>query len=770
MVRQLLNLAKTQIDRATRADGMRIAVAVVTAVLLFGQPAAAANDRDPQVPSFRNDVMAVLSKSGCNLGTCHGNQHGKGGLKLSLRGQDPELDFLTLTRQLAGRRANILKPDHSLLLQKPTMTVPHEGGRRFAIDSAAHNLLRSWIAAGMPNDSPDGIKLRQLTVTPKTKTLYSPDSSIAVVATAEFSDGSTRDVSSLAVYESSDPAVLISPAGVVSSDRPTQTTVTVRYLAQQAAVRLEFVHASAEFVFTPPPSAGPIDDAVFAQLKRLRINPSPMCDDTTFLRRLYLDVTGLLPTIEQSRTFLNSTEPDKRSRLIDQLLASEEYVDNQTLRWADLLRVEEKTLDAKGVDVYYKWIRAAVTADMPLNQFVSELIAARGSTYSVPQTNFYRALRTPEERAESTAQLFLGIRLQCAKCHNHPFDHWTQQDYYGWSGFFARIDYKIIENKRRDKNDKHEFDGEQIVEIKSEGEVKNPTSGEIASLRFLGDRSAAPRPETTEPNGPPDRLLQLAEWISAPENSRFAATQANRIWYQLMGRGVVDPIDDFRATNPASNPELFELLQREFVAADFRTRPLMRQILNSATYQLSSVANDSNVADEISFSHHIPRRLTAEQTLDAISHVVGAAAAFGGHPAGTRAVQLTGVRNGGFRYSVPEAGDRFLQLFGKPDRLQTCECERSEETTLAQTFELVSGQLVQQLLKQDDGRIATSVSSDQPTENIISDLYWSALSRPPADSELASLITYVNTKPDRRAALDDIVWALVNSNEFLLRR
>lgn len=725
---------------------------------------------DESAPSFRNDVMAVLSKTGCNLGTCHGNQLGKGGFKLSLRGQDPEIDFLTLTRHLGGRRINVVQPDDSLLLRKPTMAVPHEGGRRFADDSEAHNTLRRWVVAGMPDDQADGPRLRKLTATPSAKTLYAPENSVALLATAEFSDGTVRDVSQLAVYESSDPAVVISPAGLVQSDRPTQTTVTIRYLNKQIPVRLEFVEANPDFVFSGPPSSGAIDDAVFAQLQRLRINPSPICDDTTFLRRLYVDVTGLLPTAEQARAFLNSTDADKRNKLIDELLESAEYVDNQTLRWADLLRVEEKTLDKKGVDVFSKWIRESVASDKPLNEFVRELIAARGSTYTVPATNFYRALRTPEERAESSAQLFLGIRLQCAKCHSHPFDRWTQDDYYGWSGFFARIDYKIIENKRRDQNDKHEFDGEQIVEIKSEGEVRNPTTGERASLRFLGDAGKSPRPETKEANDSPDRLLQLAEWLAAADNSRFAATQANRIWFQLMGRGVVDPIDDFRATNPASNPELFDVLHRQFVAENFQTRSLMRLILRSKTYQLSSVANDSNVHDELSFSHQTPRRMTAEQTLDAITHVVGASPTFGGHEAGTRAVQLTGVRNGGFRYSPPESGDRFLQLFGKPDRLQTCECERSEETTLAQTFELVSGELVQELLKQDSGRVARSVSSDRSTEDILTELYWSALSRSPSDEESIALIQYMNRKSDRRAALDDIVWALVNSNEFLLRR
>lgn len=739
---------------------------------LADEPAAALPaPADQAAPSFRNDVMAVLSRSGCSLGTCHGNQLGKGGLKLSLRGQDPDADFRTLTRELAGRRVNPLLPDSSLLLQKPLMQVPHEGGRRFQVDSQPHQILRRWIAAGLPADAPDAPRLQALEVTPQQLTIYAPILSAQITVTARFSDGSHRDVTQLAVLESSAPFVSISPTGLVSTERSGLTTVTVRYLDQQVPVRLEFVPEIPDFVFQAPPVANAIDEVVFRQLQRLRMNPAPLSDDTTFLRRVYLDVTGLLPPADKARAFLASTAPDKRAVLIDELLASPEYVDYQTLRWADLLRVEEKTLDQKGLQVYHNWIREAVARDQPLNEFVRDIIAARGSTYTVPAANFYRALRNPEERAESTAQLFLGIRLQCTKCHNHPFDRWTQADYYGWSGFFARIDYQIIENKRRDENDKHEFAGEQIVVIKDEGEVQNPATGQPAPLRFLGDsRAAGPDNAAATDTPAPDRLQQLAEWISAADNQRFAATQANRLWFQLLGRGVVDPVDDFRSTNPPSNPELLNLLQQEFVSHQFSTRHLLRLILNSSVYQLSSAQASPHDDEAACFSWTVPRRLTAEQTLDAIAAVTGSTPTFGGHPAGVRAVQLVGVRNGGHRFSPPETGDRFLQLFGKPDRLQTCECERSEETTLAQTFELVSGEVVQQLLKHDSGRIAVSVSSDRSTEDILQDLYWTALTRPPSATEQQALTDYVNARPDRRTALEDIAWAVMNSHEFLLRR
>ena len=743
-------------------------------LMLFTQTivAVASDDaqtvRDSRPPSFRNDVMAVLARSGCSLGTCHGNQNGKGGLKLSLRGQDPEADFITLTRQLASRRVNVLIPDDSLLLRKPSMQVPHEGGRRFFPDAPEYQILRDWIAAGMPADADSVPRLVRLDVAPTAITLHEPQRATPLKATAVFSDGSERDVTSLAVLESSDPAVQISGDGMVTfaeSRSSRQTSVTVRYLNKQTTARIEFVPARSGFVFASPAPSNLIDSPVFAQLQRLQINPSQVCDDTTFLRRIYLDVTGRLPTVPQAREFLESTDANKRSGLIDRLLASPQFVDFQTLRWADLLRVEDKTLDAKGVAVFYRWIHDSVATDKPLNQFAAEIIAARGSTYTEPPANFYRALRTPEERAESTAQVFLGVRLQCAKCHNHPFDHWTQDDYYNWTNFFARIDYKIIENQRRDENDKHEFDGEQIVFIKDEGNVRNPTTGKTAGLRFLGDGA-----NPTADDKASDRLQTLAKWLGSSDNRRFAATQANRIWFQLLGQGIVDPIDDFRSTNPASNPELLDALTQEFVTRGYHVRELMRLILNSQTYQLSSEPNETNADDVTSFSHAIPQRLTAEQTLDAISQVLDVSAKFGGYPDGTRAVQLAGVRNGGHRYSPPETGDKFLALFGKPSRLQTCECERTGETTLAQTMEMVSGELITELLRDPENRVADSMQSSETATQFIDNFWWSALSRPPTNEEAASMLEHVTKSSDPKSALQDIAWAVLNSNEFLLRR
>ena len=725
--------------------------------------APAAAFEDPQ-PSFRNEVMAVLSRSGCNLGTCHGSANGKGGLKLSLRGQDPGPDFETLTRQFSARRINRMDPDASLLLQKPLMVVPHEGGRRFNEQSSEYRILKEWIAAGIPGDVSDGPVLTQLNVVPQHITVEMSDQPIQLHATAVFSDGSQRDVTNLAVYESSSLNIPVSRDGAVSTSDAGLTTVTVRYLNLQQPVRLEVVAVRPDFQFQSPAPQNAIDEHVFAQLKRLRINPSELCDDRVFLRRAWLDLTGQLPPADVAKEFLQSADAGKRLAMINRLLASSEFVDQQTMRWADLLRAEEKTLDSTGLAAYHAWIRNSVEAGKPLNQMAAELIAARGSTYQVAATNFYRAVRTPEERAESTAQLFLGIRLTCAKCHNHPFDRWTQDDYYDWSNFFARIDYEIVENKRRDKNDKHEFVGEQIVKIKPEGEVRNVRTGKPAQLRFLGD-AAAPITETAEL----DRLQLLAVWLTDPTNQRFAATQANRIWFQLMGRGVVEPVDDFRNTNPPVNAELLDMLATELIGSNYDTRHLMRMIMGSAVYQLAAQPNDTNLRDEMCFSHVTPQRLTAEQMLDAISVVVGTPVAFGGHPAGTRATQLVGVRNGEFRYAKPERGDDFLKLFGRPNRLQSCECERSNDPTLAQTFEMVSGNLITQMLRSSDNRITRAIEEKKTATVFLDELYWAALSRSPTAEELDAFLQYAKAGRDQKAAFEDITWAVLNSNEFLLR-
>jgi hypothetical protein len=718
--------------------------------------------------SFSRDVMAVLSKAGCNLGTCHGNQNGKGGFKLSLRGQKPDADFLTLTHDQVGRRVNTVQAENSLLLLKPTMSVPHEGGKRFDDDSTEYQILRLWIAAEMPPTPRGEPALQSLEVTPLEQFLVEPRDSIRLQAIAKFADGSTRDVTRLACFDSSQPIVSISVDGVVRRERNGEVTVVVRYLDQQVPVRLAFLPARPGFVAKAPAPANFIDEHVFAKLEQLRINPSDLCDDTTFLRRASLDLLGIPPTAAESRRFVQDQRLDKRQRLIDELLTRPEFADFWALKWADLLRVEEKTLDRKGVATFHAWIRNSVATNQPLNVFVRELIASRGSTYEQPAANFYRAMRDPITRAETVAQVFLGTRLQCAKCHNHPFDRWTQNDYYGWANQFARVKYEVLENNRRDKNDSHEFDGEQLVLIADTGEVDHPGSSKPVMPSFLEPNAVGRKPSALIPFSQ-DRLLAVADWLTSPHNRRFAEAQVNRIWFHLLGRGIVDPIDDFRATNPPSNPALLAALTDEFIAHHFDVGHLIRTIMTSRTYQLSSAPNDTNRDDDSNFSHALIRRLSAEQLADSFSHVLGAKLDFGGYPKGTRAAQLAGVRSFRRRESSPSSGDQLLTMFGKPPRLQACECERSDDPTLSQTFQLVSGPILNELLALDDNRLRNWLNTNLESDALIEELFWTILNRPALPTERSILKMHLATSDNRRANLEDLVWSLLSSPEFVLR-
>jgi hypothetical protein len=713
--------------------------------------------------SFRNDVMAVLSRAGCNQGPCHGNQNGKGGFKLSLRGEDPAADFATLSRDMLARRTNPLRPEDSLVLLKPTAALPHEGGRRFLPGSPEFRILRDWIAAGLPPDPPETPVLRRLEVSPPEQVIVAPLDHLRLQVRAIFSDGSVRDVTRLAVYEPSNQAATVTPAGEVRRQQLGDTTILVRYLDRQAAVALAFVPARPGYVWRDVPEANYIDHHVFARLRVLRLEPSALCSDSVFLRRVYLDALGILPTPKEAHGFLNDTRPDKRARQIDLLLDRPEFADFWALKWSDLLRNEEKVLDRKGVQVFHDWLRQAFLQGKPLNDLARELIAARGSTYSHPEANFYRALRDPQARAEAFAQVFLGVRLQCARCHNHPYDRWTQRDYHSLAAFFARVQYRIVENARRDKFDKHEFDGEQVVWMAREGEVIHPRTGETLRPLFLG---AA----TPEFDPAADRLRGLADWVAAPDNPFFARAQVNRVWYHLLGRGLVDPNDDFRASNPPVNGPLLEALTQDFVAHRFDLRYLVRTIMNSRTYQLSAAPNDTNADDDSHFSRALVRPLQAEVLLDALAQVTGATVKFNGYAAGLRAGQLAGVRAFRQRDSRPTEGERFLAVFGKPERLLSCECERSDDTTLNQAFQLLTGELLNTMLGEHDNRLGRLLAAGRSDTEIVEELYLAALCRQPSPRELEALTATLRRAKDRRAALEDVVWGLVNAKEFLLRQ
>ncbi len=715
---------------------------------------------DASEVSFTNEVMAVLSRAGCNQGVCHGNKNGKAGFKLSLRGQDPDFDHLALTREAFGRRVSLAEPDKSLILLKPTVQVTHEGGKRFEIGSAEYEMLRKWIACGASGPRADEPRLVSLDVEPGAAILVEPEDRLQLEVTATFSDGARRDVRGLAVYENANLLSRVSSGGLIERMGTGDATVLVRYLHFQAPVRIAFVPARPSFVWSEPPAADSIDEHVHGWLRERRMNPSELSSDAVFLRRAFLDAIGLLPSAAEARAFLADAHPGKRARLIDSLLERSEFNDWWALRWSDLLRIEEKTLDRKGVQGFHGWIRLAIAEKMPLDRFARELIAARGSTYQSPATNFYRAIRDPVSRGEAAAQVFLGTRLQCAKCHNHPFDRWTQDDYYGWAALFSRVKYKVIENRRQDDNDSHEFKGEQIVYHAAEGELTSPRTGKPAPRRFLG---------AGEPDAGENPLDALARWMAGPENSLFARAQANRIWSYLLGRGIVDPVDDFRATNPAAIPGLLDALAKDLVENGFDLRHAVRTIMNSRTYQLSAEPNETNQGDETGFSRALVRRLSAEQLLDAMGQAMGVPLEFNGYPSGLRAAQVPGVDAVRTRDRSPGKSDSFLKIFGKPPRLMSCDCERSSESTMGQALQLISGPAIDGLLTRAGNRLSKLFADGRSNGEILDELYLAALCRPPAPGERGAALGHIEGSADRRQAFEDLAWSLLNAKEFLLR-
>jgi hypothetical protein len=714
-----------------------------------------------QPVTFERDVMSVLSKAGCNAGTCHGNINGKGGFFLSLRGVYADYDHSQVVHASHGRRVNLLEPEQSLLLLKATNQIPHEGGKRFSADSPEYGILQRWLADGATPPAEQAPRVIRLEVTPTDSVLWYPQNEQALQVTAHFSDGASRDVTRLSVYEPSDPLVKVDVHGRVRFNAPGVVTVLVRYLDGQQPVRVACRTEVQQYAWDHGVPNNFIDDAIFARLKQLKLRPAERASDSVFVRRVYLDVLGILPTEDEARAFVADSHSDKRERLVEHLLTRPEFAQLWALKWSDLVRNEEKTLDAKGVQLLHQWMREQFAQDRPLNEFAHELIVARGSTYENPPANYWRAHREPFIRAETTAQVFLGVRLQCAKCHNHPFDRWSQDEYYQWSSLFGGIDYEIVSNERKDRLDQHEFVGDQIVQIKGEVNVDNARTGQPALPKLLGSDRAVEG----------DRLTALADWMTAAENELFAQAQVNRIWFHLMGRGLVEPIDDLRLTNPASHPELLVRLAEDFVAHNYSLKHLVRKILLSSSYQLDSRMDESQFGeeeqyDERLFAQAVVRRLSAEQLLDCQSQVLGLPADFEGYEAGTRAGELAGVER--VRRKLSD-DDQFLRRFGKPERLLACECERSDQPTLGQALTLVGSQSLHRRLKSSKNRIGHCIEQGMEPAAIVESLYWTALSRPPTATELDGVMQLVTETGDLRLVLEDLTWALLNAKELVFR-
>ncbi len=702
--------------------------------------------------SYRLDVAAVLSKAGCNMGACHGNLNGKGGFKLSLRGDDPTFDLASMTREAQGRRVDLLQPGSSLIVQKPTGKVPHEGGQRFPAVSTEAGALIGWIKGGATDDQGTAPTVVKLDVFPKERIAPFPSLSQQLVVTATFSDGARRDVSRQASYDVSDPTkVVVGSEGRVDAKQPTETAVAVRYLTGRAVSRLAFLAERPNFAWHALPEKNVLDRHVFAKLRAIKVNPSEPATDAVFLRRATLDSIGGLPTPAEVREFIDDSDPSKRETLVDRLVQRPEFADFWALKWADLLRNEEKTMGEKGVWVLQRWLRDQFAADRPLDAFTRDLITAKGSTWTNPAASFFRTNRDPQTLAETVSQVFLGVRLQCARCHNHPFDVWTQDDYYGLAAFFSNVRQKEIANVRGDDLDKHEINGDEIVYLSGAPGMVQPRTGV----------SLAPKP----PQAPApalgndlDARDELARWLTT-ENRQFARNMANRVWFHLLGRGIVEPVDDFRESNPPANPALLDALTDALISNGYRLKPLVALIMKSQTYQLGSEPNETNLDDEVNFSRASVRLLPAEVLLDAISQALGKTAGYANAPRGTRATQLPGARMGG----------PFLKVFGKPDRLLTCECERSDATTLAQAFQLINGPSVRDKLEAEDNRIGRLLAAKAGNDAILDELTLAALGREPTASERAGFLQHVAKAKNQREAWEDVAWAIVNSKEFLLR-
>ena len=714
--------------------------------------------------SFTRDVMPVLSKAGCNGGGCHGNQSGKGGFKLSLWGENPTLDHKNILS--SEKRANPSNPEVSKLLRKPTLLENHEGDKRFDLESEEYRILHDWLKLGAKNDIDSAPQLESIRIIPSSVLLSAPNKKINLQVKAKFSNGEEKDVSQWAVYESANLGAEVSAGGELEFSQPGETTVFVRYMGGRASMRAALIKANDNYTWKGPSPKNEIDHYVFSKLKLFNQNPSAVSDDLTFLRRVSLDVTGSLPSSDTARSFLSDKRKDKRSILIEELLKSEEYASFWALKWADLLRVEEKTLDSKGVEKIYGWLKEMIGSGKPLDQFTKDILCATGSTYNNPPANFYRALRAPVNRAEAVAQVFIGTRINCAKCHDHPFENVRQDDYYRFAAIFDAIDYEIIENKRKDGFDKHRFVGEQVIKLVSADKFQN---------KFLKDPRTKKPPEPgflDSSSGPiksfDNRLEEVADWITS--HPRFAKVQANRIWSNLVGQPLVDPIDDVRETNPASNPELLQFLSKELIESGFDQKHLIRLITNSITYQLSSDPGlVLNVGTDLTFARAKVMRYPAEVIIDAAHKSMSIESEFSDSFKSKSAITMPGVDSVHLSKN-PHENDKFLKIFGKPARLTNSDAERSNETTLAQVFELTAGKTLNTILSHQENKIGQLLKNGKDDLEIIDELYWSILTRPPVDEEWSAFLSYLNMSSNRRSALEDVAWSLLNAKEFLLRR
>ncbi len=695
--------------------------------------------------SFRNHVQPVLYKMGCNTGACHGAAAGKNGLKLSLRGYDPEWDHKMLTRQANGRRVSPAEPEQSLMLLKPTMAVPHEGGLRFETDSEAYAILLDWIRAGAPSAREDDVRVNRIETFPKLATLENAATQ-RILVRAHYTDGKYEDVTRWAKFDTTDESVAtVEPLGLVTVQGPGAASISVWYSSRVASSELTVPRA------TPVPAdrfaAAQrntfIDDLILQQLEALQIAPAENANDATFIRRAYLDTIGVLPTSEETAAFVASEEAGKREKLIDALLDRPEFVDYWTYKWSDLLLLSSRNLGGPDLQSFYRYIRESVAANKPWDAFATEILTAKGDTRSGGPANYFAMHKEITDLTETTSLTFLGMSITCARCHNHPLEKWTQDDYYGMANLFARVKLKNSE------------DGGIDVVPAQFGDLVHPRLGRPMPPRPLDGVALAA-------NFTGDRREELARWMTSPENPYFTRALVNRVWKNFMGRGLVEPVDDLRLSNPASNEALMAALADDVAKHGYDLKHLIREIMRSAAYQRSSMPSDPREPDGKYYSQYIVRRLNAEVILDAYSQVTEIPTAFGGYPAGFRALQLPDS----------QVSSYFLSAFGRPQRIQTCSCERTEASSVAQVLHVANGDTLNDKLRNEKSFLAKFITDAAPNDAVLDALYLRALARHPADAEKSDALALLNESPadspeTRREALEDLAWAVLSSKEFL---
>ena len=705
--------------------------------------------------SFVNDVMPVLTKAGCNVGVCHAKAGGgQKGFQLSLLGFEPAEDYESLVKDGQGRRLVPAVPELSLVLRKASGQTPHGGGIRLAQDSTGYATLRKWIQQGTPFGTDAEPQLVSVEVQPDGG-LIKMSGEQQLTAVAKYSDGSVRDVTELALYESNSEAMAhVSESGLVDvQDLPGKVAVMVRYQGK-VAVFTAAVPLGAP-IESLPPERNFVDKHVFANLKAIGIPPSEVCDDATFLRRVTLDIAGRLPKESETTSFMSNTDADKRDKIIDRLLRSPDYADFFAGKWTPLLKNRrDDASDITSNFAFHAWIRDSLLANVSYDQIVRELLAATGTVIGNPPVAWYKRVTEPKQQLEDVAQLFLGVRMQCAQCHHHPFERWSQDDYYSFAAFFSQVGRKPTGTRGEDL----------IFHQRGLATAKNVKTGEALKPAAFGDDVGEISPDA-------DPRLRLADWMSSKENPFFAKALVNRYWKHFFARGLIEPEDDIRDTNPPTNPELLAALEEHFISSGFDLKSLIREITRSNAYQLGSKPNNYNLVDRQNYSRYYPRRMKAEVLLDSIDFLTGAKTTFANLPPGTRAVALP---DNSYNTASP-----LLQVFGRPNSLSVCECERVQSSSLAQSLHLINSSEIKSKLTAGGGRAARLATADVSDEDKISELYLAAFSREPRPEELATAIAYLNEpltdaagRPIAKATsargnFQDLIWALMNSKEFL---